>query len=230
MANLHIDEHISTTFNEELESIKARMLEMGGTVEAQINMALKAIEEKDTDLADKVLHIERDVDEMEVNIDEACTMILARRQPTASDLRLVLSVSKTVRDLERIGDEAAKIAKMAISLAEIDSGGEGFVELRHIGNEVAAMLRQSLDAYARFDASAAMEVFGRDKKVDRDYKTALRELISFMVEDPRSISRSLNVMWALRALERIGDHSKNICEQVVYLVKGKDIRHVPADG
>ena len=225
MSNLHLDEHISRHFNEELENIKARMLQMGGLVENQLANALLAIEDKDSQLAEQVLLDEDVIDEMEVSIDEACTMILARRQPAASDLRLVLAVAKTVRDLERMGDEAAKIAKMAISLAEEGDGSEGFVELRHLGTAVKGMLSKTLDAFARFDAKSAIIVLQSDKQIDQDYKSALRELISCMMEDPRKISRALNVMWALRALERIGDHSKNVCEQVVFLVRGKDIRH-----
>ena len=153
-------------------------------------------------------------------------VILARRQPAASDLRLVISISKSVIDLERIGDEASKIARRAIQLCEEGSAPRGYVEVRHIGDQVRRMVRDSLDAFARFDAQLALSVAQYDKTVDREYKTALRELATYMMEDPRSISRVLNIIWALRSLERIGDHARNIAELVIYLVRGTDVRHL----
>jgi phosphate transport system protein len=161
----------------------------------------------------------------EISIDEECTRILARRQPAASDLRMVLAVAKIVRDLERIGDESAKIAKMAIIMSEQGNAGRG-IETRHIGAHVCQMVRDALTAFARYDAELALEVAREDKEVDREYDSAMREMITFMMEDPRTISRVLNILWALRSLERIGDHARNIAEQVIYLVKGKDARHL----
>ncbi|MEZ5530561.1 MAG: phosphate signaling complex protein PhoU [Porticoccaceae bacterium] len=230
MDKLNLDQHISRQFNEDLEAIKTSMLEMGGLVELQVGDAIRALEDADSGLAEKVIEVESRIDEMEMNIDETCTTLIARRQPAASDLRLVMAVSKTVRDLERIGDEAQKIAKMAIKLSEEGSAPRGYIEVRHIGNCVRKMLNDSLDAFSRFDAEAAIDTMKDDRQVDMDYKTALREMITYMMEDPRSISRSVNILWALRSLERIGDHSKNICEYIVYLVQGRDIRHSRLDG
>lgn len=227
MENLHIDQHISRQFNAELERLRERLLEMGGLVEEQVADAVRAIETADSELAEKVLRTEDEIDRREVELDEECTLVLARRQPAASDLRLVLMVTKANRDLERMGDEADKVARMAIALN--DAGGasspRGFVELRHIANSVQALVNQSLDAFARFDVQMAVAVVKGDKQVDRDYGSAMRELATYMMEDPRSISRVMNIIWALRSLERIGDHARNIAEHVIYLVHGMDVRH-----
>ena len=225
MDKLHIDQHISQKFNQEIEGIRTHLMAMGGLVEKQVNEAIKAVEEASSEKAQAVLDAEPKIDRMEVDIDEECTNLIARRQPTASDLRMVLSVSKMIRDLERIGDEANKIGKMAMILSEEGPSPRGHMEVRHIGDSVEAMLHDALDAFARYDTEMALEVMSRDQKINIEYKTALRELITYMMEDSRSISRVLNILWTLRALERIGDHAKNICEQVVYLVKGRDIRH-----
>lgn len=225
MDKLHLDEHISRHFNEELEMIKSQMLEMGGMVENQVSDAVQALEDANSELAEAVIIRESAIDAMEIEIDEACTTLIARRQPAATDLRLVMVVTKTIRDLERIGDEAQKIAKMAIRLSEEGDTPKGYVEIRHIANGVRKMLNDALDAFTRYDANRAIETRLADQQVDMDYKSAVRELITYMMEDPRSISRVINVLWALRSLERIGDHSKNICEHIVFLVKGKDIRH-----
>ena len=225
MDKLHLDQHISKQFDSDLEDLKSRMLEMGGLVEKQVNDALKAVELADSELAVKVIEEENTVDSMEVAIDEEATLLIARRQPAASDLRMVMAVSRCVRDLERIGDEAKKIAKTAIQLSEEGGAPKGYLELRHIGIQVQQMLSRALDAFARFDAKSALEVLPQDRTVDLDYKSAVRELITYMMEDPRSISRVISILWTLKAVERIGDHAKNICEQVVYLVHGKDIRH-----
>lgn len=224
MDKLKLDQHISRQFNEDLEDIKTAMLAMGGLVEKQLEDAITAVTEADSRLAEHIINTEAQIDEMEKDIDETCITLIARRQPAATDLRLVMAVSKTIRDLERIGDEAQKIAKMAILLTEEGSHPRGYVEVRHIGSCVRAMLCDCLDAFSRFDAEAAIATMLQDEQVDVDYKTALRETITFMMEDPRSISRSMNVLWVLKSLERVGDHAKNICEQVVYLVQGRDIR------
>ena len=225
MAKMSFENHIMKQFDEELEEIRTRLMEMGGKVEQQLQNAIRAISDADSKLAEDVIAEEQHVDEMEVDIDEACILIIARRQPAASDLRLVMMVTKAVNDLERIGDEAKKIANHAVILAEQGGSSEGYTEIRHMGQSVSRMLANALDAFARFDVDAAMRTLEEDKQIDLDYKTALRELVTYMMEDPRSISRVINVLWVLRSLERIGDHAKNLCEQIVFVVKGKDIRH-----
>jgi phosphate transport system protein len=163
---------------------------------------------------------------MELSIDEECIRILARRQPAASDLRLVIAVTKGITDLERIGDEARKIAEQAIQLSEGGQAPKGYVEVRHIGQLVVRMLHGALDAFARLDVNLALSVIEQDKRVDIEYASAMRELVTVMMEDPRSISRVLNIMWSLRSLERVGDHARNLAEYVIYLVKGEDVRHL----
>lgn len=229
MDRSHFGQHSSSQFNEELESIRNHLLEMGGLVERQVVDALQALLQADSGLAQKVLDTEDRVDRLEKTIDEECARVLALRQPAASDLRMVIAVSKTVSDLERVGDESAKIARMAMQLAEEGESPRGYVEVRHIGNHVRTMLRDSLDAFARFDTDKAIEVAAEDNEVDLEYRSAMRSLVTFMMEDPRAISRVLNIIWSLRALERIGDHARNISEQIIYLVKGKDVRHISVD-
>lgn len=229
MDKLNMDPHISKQFSMDLEELKSRLLEMGGLVEKQVADALRAVEMADSELAMKVLENEPKVDAMELVVDEEAGLLIALRQPAASDLRLVLAVSRVVRDIERMGDEACKIAKMAIKLSEEGASPRGNQELRHIGQNVQRILNSSLDAFARFDAEAALEILPQDASVDMDYRSAVRELVTYMMEDPRSISRVMNMLWALKAVERIGDHAKNICEQVVYLVQGRDIRHTDTD-
>ncbi len=225
MAKMSFENHIMKQFDEELEEIRTRLMEMGGKVEQQLQNAVTAVTDADSKLAEEVISGDQSIDNMEVDIDEACILIIARRQPAASDLRLVMMVTKAVNDLERIGDEAKKIANHAIILAEQSGSAEGYTEVRHMGASVTRMLANALDAFARFDVDAAMSTLEEDKQVDLEYKTALRELVTYMMEDPRSISRVINVLWVIRSLERIGDHAKNLCEQIVFVVKGKDIRH-----
>ena len=227
MDNLHLDQHISHQFNTDLEHLRTHFLEMGGLVEEQVTDAVRAIETADGALAEKVLLTEKDIDRREVELDRECTLVLARRQPAASDLRLVLMVTRAVRDLERMGDEANKVAKMAIALNEDGVAPRGYLELRHIASGVLKLVNLSLDAFARFDVETAKIVVRDDSLVDQEYRSAMRELITYMMEDPRSISRVMNIMWALRALERIGDHARNIAEHVIYLVHGTDVRHMP---
>lgn len=219
-------QHISQQFNTELEELRSHLLAMGGLVEKQVSDSIRALMEADSGLAQQVRELDDQINLMEYNIDEDCIRILARRQPAASDLRLVISISKSVIDLERIGDEATKIAKRAILLTEEGEAPRGYVEIRHIGEQVRKMVQEALDAFARFDADLAMSVAQYDKTVDREYKTALRELVTYMMEDPRAISRVLNIIWVLRSLERIGDHARNIAHLVVYLVRGQDVRHM----
>jgi phosphate transport system protein len=201
------------------------MLEMGGLVEKQISDAIVALVDSDSGIATRVRNDDQKINQMEVAIDEECTRILARRQPAASDLRLVIAISKVVTDLERMGDEAGKIAKQAIALAENGESTYGYIEIRHMGSHVGKMVRDALDAFARMDMDMALEVAEQDKIVDQEYGSAIRALITYMMEDPRNISKSINVLWAFRSLERVGDHAINIAEQVIYLVKGTDVRH-----
>ena len=225
MPKMSFENHIMTQFDEELEEIRTQLMEMGGKVEQQLKNSIQAVIKADSSLAEEVIKEERLVDEMEVDIDEACILIIARRQPAASDLRFVMMVTKAINDLERIGDEARKIANHAVILSEQDGLSQGYKEVRHLGDSVSGMLANALDAFARFDVDAAMKTLSEDAQVDLDYKSALRELVTYMMEDPRSISRAINILWVVRSLERIGDHAKNLCEQIVYVVKGKDIRH-----
>jgi phosphate transport system protein len=218
-------QHISAKFNEELESLRNQMLEMGGKVEQQLSEALDALMKMDSGAAELIVNRDREVNQMEMAIDDECASILARRQPTASDLRLVVAIIKVNTDLERIGDEAAKVAKQTVRLSEDGMSPSNFIEIRHIGSRVASMLRNALDAFARLDVNMAVEVVKGDVEVDREYGSAMRSLVTFMMEDPRDIGVILNEMWALRSLERIGDHACNIAEHVVYLVRGLDVRH-----
>jgi len=218
-------QHISANFNNELEGIKNHLLEMGGKVEKQLNEAVAALVARDTGEAEEIINRDHEVNQMEMRIDDECATILARRQPAASDLRLVVTAIKVITDIERIGDEAAKIARQGIRLAEENVSPSNYIEIRHIGSHVAAMLRKALDAFARLDMALAIEVIKEDDDVDKEYGSAMRSLVTFMMEDQRNIGAILNEMWALRSLERIGDHASNIGEHVVYLVKGLDVRH-----
>ena len=225
MANMSFENHIVKQFDGELEDIRTMLMEMGGKVEQQLKDAITSVAGVDSALAERVIERESHVDEMELDIDEACMLIIARRQPAATDLRLVMMVSKAVNDLERIGDEAKKIASHAIILAEQDAPSKGYTEVRHLGKGVSNILANALDAFARFDVEAALKTLKDDHQIDLEYKTALRELVTYMMEDPRSISRVINILWVVRSLERIGDHAKNLCEQIVFVVEGQDIRH-----
>ncbi|WP_416138605.1 phosphate signaling complex protein PhoU [Halomonas sp. HK25] len=217
--------HISRQFNQELEELKTHLMAMGGLVEKQVQEAVEALLEGDSELARRVVDNDRAVNDMQIKIDEECTQVLARRQPAASDLRLVLAVIRAASDLERIGDEASKIARNAGDLIEADNGTRGFVEVRMISEHVRRMVRDALTSFARFDIELALELVHEDEKVDEEYRSAMRSLMTFMMEDARLISPILSLMWILRALERIGDHANNLAEYVVYLVKGLDIRH-----
>ena len=223
-------QHISQKFDEEMENLRNKVLKMGGLVEQQISGAIDALQNMDAKSAEEIILKDHKVNALEVIIDESCTQILARRQPAASDLRMVVAVIKTITDLERIGDEAEKIARMALNLAEEDAGfNSRYAGIRHLGDHVKRMVHDVLDAYARLDVDAALKVVRDDDDADKEYVDLLRMLITYMMEDPRKISEVLDVIWAARALERIGDHAKNIGEYVIYLVKGKDIRHLDLD-
>ena len=222
-------QHISAQFNAELEDIRSNFLTMGGMVEKQVVDAIQSLLDADSNLAEKVQAADKQINQMERQIDEELVRILARRQPAASDLRFIIAIGKSITDLERIGDEAAKVARYALALTEEGESPRGYTESRHIGNQVRVMVHDALDAFARFDAELAFRVMQDDNVIDSEYKTALRALMTYMMEDPRSISRVLNVMWVLRSLERIGDHARNISEQLIFLVKGSDVRHTSYD-
>jgi phosphate transport system protein len=219
-------EHTSKQFDAELEAVRARVLHMGGLVEEPIKLALEALISGDLELCTKVENNDHLVNGLEVGIDEDCSTIIARRQPAAGDLRMLMTVVKTITDLERIGDEAEKIARMAVRLASEERPKTNYAEIQTIGQHVRQMVHDALDAFARVDSEAAIRVAREDLKVDQKYDAAMRQLITYMMEDPRTISRMLNVIWAARALERIGDHARNICEYIIYLVKGRDVRHI----
>jgi phosphate transport system protein len=219
--------HISSEFNEELEELCADLMKMGGLAERQVRLAVQCQESFDSALVEQIRSAENSVNAWEIRIDELVESVIARRQPTASDLRLVLVVSKIVRDLERAGDEANKVALMAQQAHEAGRNSTvGMVEVRAIGEQVIRLLGDSLTSFARLDVDMALDIARRDKEVDRIYQSALRSLATFMIEDPREIGHVLNVMWVLRALERVGDHATNIAEHVIYLVKGTDVRHL----
>ncbi|MEO1078178.1 MAG: phosphate signaling complex protein PhoU [Pseudomonadota bacterium] len=223
-------QHISGQFNAELDAMKNHLLEMGGLVEQQLVQAMDSLLRRDSGQAAAVIAGDREINDMQLRIDEECSRILALRQPAASDLRLVLAVAKSTTDLERIGDEATKIARQAIKLSELPPSASHATEIRQIGRHVGTMLRDALDSFARLDVRKAVEVVIDDDAVDTEYDAAMRSLVALMMEDARNISGVLHEMWALRGLERVGDHATNIAEQVVYLVRGQDVRHMkPAE-
>jgi phosphate transport system protein len=223
-------EHTHKQYDAELETIRAKVLEMGGLVEQQIVDALEALVYSNPALAQTVMKNDVLVNDLEVKIDEICSSIIARRQPAAGDLRMIMTIVKTITDLERIGDEAAKIARVAQTIYESDRMYKPrFTEIKTMVTLVREMLRVSLDAFARLDVSKTADVARQDELVDEHYRSAMRQLITFMLEDPRTISMSLEVLFVAKSIERIGDHAKNIAEYVVYMVKGKDVRHTSLD-
>ena len=226
MTDLNLGQHISQQFNEELEDVRNRVLQMGGIVEEQLGNAMKALVQGDITLAAEVLENDYRVNVAEVEIDEECTRIVARRQPAASDLRLVMAVIKTITDLERIGDEAKRIARMVKEELDGSLTEDVRQELDHMGELVREMLRRILDAFARTDVGAAVKVVKLDNRVDTKYVSITRQLMTYMAQDPKMIPRILDILWAARALERIGDRCENIAEYIFYLVKGRDIRHL----
>jgi phosphate transport system protein len=218
-------DHISKRFNKDIEDLRNHVLTMGGLVEAQLARAIRAIVSGDSELGLQVAHDDYKVNEIEVSIDEECSRILATRSPAAVDLRLIVAIIKTITDLERVGDEAEKIGFLASKLAGMDRPSDSYRELKTLGNHVSHMLRDAMNAFARLDVEEAIEVLREDEHVDAEYEAIQRQCITFMMEDPRSIKRVMNVTWAARSLERIGDHAKNICEYVIYMVRGRDVRH-----
>jgi len=221
--------HISRRFNDDLEGVRNRVLQMGGFVEQQLTQAVGALIDGDSRLGEEVARGDHKVNNMEVQIDEECSRILATRAPAASDLRLIVAIIKTITDLERIGDEAEKIGYIASRLATMERPADRYREIKHLGRLAQQMVHDALDAFARLDADSALRICREDRVLDDEFESIQRQCITFMMEDPRTIRRALDVVWVARALERIGDHAKNICEYVVYMVHGKDIRHTSLD-
>ena len=220
-----LTDHISRRFNKDIEDLRNSVLAMGGLVEAQLARAIAAIVSGDSELGLKVAKDDYKVNDLEVSIDEECSRILATRSPAAGDLRLIVAIIKTITDLERIGDEAEKIGFLASKLAGMDWPPDSYRELKTLGTHVSHMLRDAMNAFARLNVDDAFDVVREDEQVDEEYNAIQRQCITFMMEDPRSIKRVMNVTWTARSLERIGDHAKNICEYVIYMVKGRDVRH-----
>ncbi len=218
--------HLSTQFDEDLENLRSSVLEMGGLVEAQLNSTTKAYTQNNNAAVLDVLENDREVNEFEKTIDDDCIHVIAKRQPTAGDLRLVMSISKMVTDLERSGDEIKKMAKSIRRIQERDvSVLKATTDVKHLADAASNQLRNALDTFARLDTDEARTVIESDLSLDSEFKAIVRQLITFMMEDPRSISTALDVITIARAIERLGDHAKNIAEQVIYIVEGRDIRH-----
>ncbi len=225
----HFHQHISRQFNQELEELRKDVMTMGGLAEQMIADAVMALIEGESARAEQVIENDHQVNQMEKQIDQQCIQILARRQPTASDLRLVMAIIKTVNDLERVGDEAEQIAKMAIRLVSRDRPRGNYRELETMGTHVRAMIRDALNGFARLEPEVAIALKRQDQKVDSEYEAILRQYYSYLVEEPRNTSRILDSIWVARSLERIGDHAKNIGEYIVYMVEGKDIRRATVE-
>lgn len=218
--------HLSTQFDEDLERLRSKVLEMGGLVETQINMTTKAYADNNSEAVLDVLENDSDVNAFEKSIDDDCIHIIAKRQPTASDLRLVMSISKMVTDLERSGDEVKKMAKSIRRIQERDvTVLKATTDVRHLAEAASTQLRNALDTFARLDAEEARAVIESDEALDKEFKAIVRQLITFMMEDPRTITTALDIITIARAIERVGDHAKNVAEQVIYIVEGRDIRH-----
>lgn len=227
-----MSEHLSKQFDSELDAIRAHITRMGGMVEEQVRGALSAFANSDREQIEIIIARDKGVDDMEIAIDDACTRIVARRQPAAIDLRMVMAVSKAVTDLERIGDEAKKIAKTMRKIIERGDGGSlaQVLEVRHMGEQAAAMLHEVLDAFVRLDYEAAAHIVRRDKEVDQHFRAIVRQLITYMMEDPRTITTALDIVFIAKSVERIGDHCKNLAEDVIYVAKGRDVRHIGLEG
>ena len=224
MDKLNLSKHISSSFNEEIDQVRNQVMAMGGLLEQQLRHALQAISSADTELAQQVIATDLAVNNWELTIDKTCTEIIVRRQPAASDLRLIMAIIKAIADLERIGDEIRRIARAA--LEQFDSHQQGLlVNLDNMGRHVGQMLHDVLDAFARMDVEMALQVHKEDKKVDVEYEAITRQLMTYMAEQPKSIPVVMNVLWSARSLERIGDRCKNLAEYVIFFVKGKVVRH-----
>jgi len=226
MDNSKIGQHISGQFNKELEDVRNKVLTMGGLVEQQIELAVTAFATGDLEMAELVIKQDNQVDALEMAIDQECMQILALRQPAAFDLRLLITVIKVINELERVGDMAERIAEMAIQLSNAENKRDQYYELEHMAELVQEMLHGALDVFARMNIEDVTTITGLDENVDREYGSIIRQLITRMMEDPRNITRMLDVLWIARSLERIGDHACNVCEHLVYMVKGEDVRHL----
>jgi phosphate transport system protein len=224
-------DHSMRKYDEELEAMRSRVLHMGGLVESQVRTALAAFEREDLDLAQQAIEADRRVNDLELELDQMVIHTIARRQPAAGDLRMITGIAKAITDIERIGDEATKIARAVKWLHDKGVGARihRVPDVQHSGDIAVSMLRRSLDAFARMDASAAMSILKDDQGVDDRFRAILRQLITFMMEDPRTISSSLDIVWAAKAIERIGDHAKNIAEQIIFIAQGVDARHLTPD-
>jgi len=221
-----VGDHSSKQYDQELEGIRSKVLLMGGMVETQFDEALNCFRVGNCQLADKVMTDDQAVNQLEVQLDDACSHLIVRRQPAANDLRTVMATIKVITDLERIGDEAAKIARTAKNMHERGTVSFNHYDIvRTISRNTADMLHDALDAFARLDGKAALQIIARDDEVDFEFRTILRNMITFMMEDPRTISSALDTLWVAKAIERIGDHAKNIAEYVIYVAEGRDIRH-----
>jgi phosphate transport system protein len=226
------DKHLSSQFDAELSGISTRVLEMGGMVESQVVRAIHALKHFSGELANEVLATEQRVNAMEVEIDRDLSTIIARRQPTARDLRLLIAVSKTIGNLERVGDEAARIARTVQRLMNSGMSSRMRLPVGDLSFEAdlaIALLRKSLDAFARLDSKQALLVIKQDNEIDVEFEGLMRKLVTYMMEDPRTISASIDLVFVAKAIERVGDHAKNLAEQVIYIVKGTDVRHTPMD-
>lgn len=223
---LKVGGHISRQFDQELDEIRSRVLKMGGLVEAQLDKAIDALRESDSESIVDVDVLDDKVNALEMRIDEECTQILAKRQPAAGDLRLIIATTKSVRDLERIGDEAARVANMVRHALDNDASVKAFKGLLSLGEHVKELLNSTLNTYARMETRSAVKNIRLDNAIDEEYARVMVRLVNFMKKDPDNISDALDVMWAARSLERIGDHCINICENVIYLVEGQDVRHI----
>lgn len=226
MDNSKIGHHISGQFNKELEDIRNKVLTMGGLVEQQIELAVQAFTNGDMEVAERVIRQDNEVDAQQMDIDLECTQILALRQPAAFDLRLLLTVIKVINELEIVGDLAERIARMAIHVSDNVGKNVQYFELQHMADLVKDMLHDALDTFARMNIDEITRITGLDESVDREYSSIIRQLITQMMEDPRNITRTLNVLWTVRALERIGDHACYICQHLIYMVRGEDVRHL----
>ena len=219
-------EHIYKQYDADLQSIRAKVLEMGTIVEEQLSEAVQSLIEADTKLAENVIRRDEEVNDLEIDIDEDCSLLIGKRSPVAADLRNVLMMIKIISDLERIGDESTKIANATIRIIENDIMSKPqFKNIQSMLSSVQLMLRQALNSFARLDTTETIEVLEKDKEVDEEYRSHMRQLLTYMLEDPRTISMSLELMFVTKSLERIGDHAKNITQSVIYTVKGTDVRH-----
>lgn len=218
--------HISSQFDADLEDIRTRMLQMGGMVEAQVRAAVKIYDGAGSIDYETIRETEKRVNQSEIELDDACTHLIVRRQPAAGDLRLVMSIVKTITDLERIGDEADKIARIAHAMRQRGPLSlRGFSDIHVAANMAAGMLKDALDAFARLDTALAQRIVMQDPEIDDEFASVLRQLVTFMMEDPRIISNALDIIWIAKAIERIGDHAQNIAEYVIFVAKGTDVRH-----